>query len=549
MSNKIPGNGSANVQYVLNLGKTLTKTAQLYPNSVGLIQGDQQWTWNQLNMNVNALGAGLSGLGVQKGDFVFVLTPNNRCGYETIYALAKLGAIDVPLNFRITAEELISFSRTCPPKLIIVHEDYIDLALQLQEANACIQGVIVFGNLPVGFASANWYLYDDLIQQNFGADITEACVTHDDTMRVIFSAGTTGKPKALMNSFGQLAYTVTNRLADVMVGVSPDDAFLAIGPLSHGSSTVVLINTACAARIVFLSKPSADEEEIWHLIESHHITSLFLVPTLLMRLVRHPARLAVDHSSLKHVVYAGAPITRVDQREAYAALGDCLIQYYGSGESMGHGTVLKPSMHSLRDDDPLAPPGSVGVARTGTDLEILDENLQPVPIGDVGQLCIRRGPGVFSGFYGDVATTEEMLQGEWLVTGDLARMDARGFVYIVGRTKEMYKSGGLQVFPNETEDFLSRHDAVAEAFVIPFPDQRWGEIGVAVVRLHDSHTATEDELKVHLRESLSGYKIPKRIFIWDEIPKSTVGKAAKHQLRQEIYRRGLAVAGKDVTDQ
>jgi len=530
---------------VLNIGKHLAEAALRYPDNIGLVQGEQSWTWRDLNTRADAFAQGLTKLGISRGDVAYVMTPNNAASYETIYATAKLGVIDVPLNFRATAAEVEDYVAACPPQVFVVHEASIACA---EAALAVLPGltVVVIGTVPDDKHALGWLSYESIIEDNRGAVVAAVFVSHNDTWRVNFSSGSTGKPKACIGTYGQIAYTVVNRLADVMVGVTPEHGLLAIGPLSHGTSTAVIINTARAAKTVMLSTSSFKEEECWDLVEKYNITSLFLVPTMLMRLIRHPSFKGRDISSLKHVVYAGAPISRPDQKEAIRALGPALVQYYGSGESLGHGTVLKPEMHTLDDNDPNIPIGSIGVPRTGTDLEIMSADMQPLPVGEAGLLCIRRGPGVFGGYYNDEAENEQVFKGDWLLTGDIAKLDERGFVFIVGRTKDMYKSGGMQVFPSETEGCLVDHPTVAEAYVIPFADSKWGEVGVAVVALHPNQQTTEDELKTHLRELIAGYKLPKRIFIWDEIERASNGKVLKPKIKQQIVERGLVEPDGDV---
>lgn len=532
---------------VINVGKHMAEAALRYPERVGLVKGGQSWTWLELNSRVDAYAAGLAGVGVRKGSVAFKMTPNNVAAYETIFSSAKLGAIDVPLNFRATPAEVMEYADACRPQVFTVHEDSIACAEAALQVVPELQ-VVVIGAVPAEKRIAGWRSYEEVIAANLGAVVPAVKVSHGDHWQIGFSSGSTGKPKASIATFGQIAYTIVNRLADVMVGLTPDDGFLAIGPLSHGSGTVVNINTARAAKIVMLSTPSFNEGECWDLIEEHHITTLFLVPNMLMRLIRHPSFKDRDISSLKHVVYAGAPISRPDQKEAIRALGPALVQYYGSGESLGHGTVLRPEMHTLDDNDPHIPIGTIGVPRTGTDLEIMSEDLQPLPVGEAGQLCIRRGPGVFGGYYGPdaEAANAEVFKGDWLLTGDIAKRDERGFVFILGRSKDMYKSGGLQVFPNETENCLAKHPAVAEAYVIPFDDSEWGQVGVAVVTLHASHAVTEDELKAHLRKYIAGYKLPKRIFIWEDIERAASGKVLKPKVKEAIYARGLAIQGQDI---
>ena len=530
---------------VLNIGKHLSEAALRHPDNIGLIQGGESWTWEDLNSRADAFAQGLTDLGVRRGDVVFVMTPNNVTSYECIYSMAKLGVVQAPLNFRATAEEVTEFAEVCQPSVFVVHQDSMSCAEAALRIIPNLR-VIVIGTLPEEKRRVGWQTYEEIVSANRGAVVQAVFVKHSDVFRIGFSSGSTGKPKAIVNTYGQMIYTVLNRLADVMVGVTVNDALLAIGPLSHGTRTAIMTNTARAAKTVMLSTPQFREEECWDLIERHKITSLFLVPTMLMRLIRHPTFAGRDTSQLRHVVYAGAPISRADQKLAIRSLGHALVQYYGSGESLGHGTVLGPDLHTLDDDDPDIPVGTIGVARTGTDIEIMSADMEPLPVGETGMLCIRRGPGVFGGYYQAEDADAEVFRGDWLLTGDLARRDGRGFYYVVGRTKDIYKSGGMQVFPNETEAYLIEHPAVAEAYVVPFPDSEWGEIGVAVVTLNEGQNTTEESLIAHLRSRIAAYKLPKRIYIWDEIERASNGKVLKPAVKQEIYARGLAAEGKDI---
>jgi acyl-CoA synthetase (AMP-forming)/AMP-acid ligase II len=503
-----------------------------HPDSIALAQDGQEWTWLELNRRVDALCAGLAGLGISRGDIVFVMSHNNLQAFETIFALARLGAVDTRLNFRYTPGEVAHLALMCRPCAFIVHRDYVAAAEAAAAAVPELRHLIVAdGSRKDG--------YESLIAANSGKVVPMAEVRHDDPWRIGFSSGSTGAPKAIVNSFGQIEYTVANRLADVIVGLKQEDAFLSIGPLSHGSATAVIVYASRGARTVMLSTPSFREEECFRLIEEHRITGLFLVPTMLMRLVRHPSLGRYDLSSLKHVVYAGAPISRADQKTAIRTFGKALIQYYGSGETLGHGTVLGPELHTLDDDDPAIPTGTIGFPRTGTDIAIMSENMEPLPNGTAGLLCIRRGPGAFLEYFGSPDATAEVFRDGWYLTGDIGKIDERGFVYIVGRSKDIYKSGGMQVFPMETEQHLLAHEAVAEAYVVPFPDPEWGEIGVAVVCLNDGRTASEGELREHLRSMMAAYKLPKRIFIWESIARAESGKVLKSALREEIYARNL----------
>jgi len=262
---------------------------------------------------------------------------------------------------------------------------------------------------------------------------------------------------------------------------------------------------------------------------------MFTVPTILTRMVRHPAVDRVDHSSLRYVIYAGAPMYRADQKEALQKLGKVIVQYYGLGEVTGNITVLPREDHSLDDDD--MPVGSCGYARTGMEIAIKDADGNRLSAGAQGEICVR-GPAVFAGYHDNPDANAKALKDGWFHTGDLGRLDDKGFLYITGRASDMYISGGSNVYPRETEEVLLTHPAVAEVAVLGVPDPEWGETGVAVVVLEDGKTASAEELLGFLKDKLARYKQPRRVFFWSELPKSGYGKVPKHLIRSELYARG-----------
>lgn len=532
---------------VMNLGLILTRTARLWPRAVGLVRGERQWTWGELERNANALAYALVGCGIGKGDRVLIQCPNDRYIYESHYAITRTGGVYTPLNFRASVHETVDMARRAHAKVLICDPEQLDKALACAAGSVELEHVIVTGESVRAQAGTRVKLhhYDALAAQFADRELINVPVEHDDHVWHGFTAGTTGVPKGSIMTHGRLSFCLTGRIADVMPGLDHTHATLVIGPLSHGSGTTATCNTMKGAKIVMLSTARFDEEECWRLIEEHRITSLFTVPTILMGLVNHPARQRYDHSSLRHVIYAGAPLPRAHQKQALAVFGPVLAQYYGLAENMGTTSVLYPSMHSAEDDDPEAPIDSCGVARTGMEVAIMDEHLKPLPPGKVGEICTR-GPGNFWGYHEMPEETARTMVDGWLRSGDLGRMDERGFLYIVGRSKEMYKSGGLQVYPNETESVLTRHPAVTEAHIVSLPDSKWGEIGVALVRLNTGAVATEEELIAHVAQFLARYKLPRRVFILDAIPRIVSGKVPKQLLREELFRRKLLTEGEDV---
>ena len=270
------------------------------------------------------------------------------------------------------------------------------------------------------------------------------------------------------------------------------------------------------------------------------------MPTIVKMLVEHEAVHQHDHSSLRFVIYAGAPMYRADQKRALQVLGPVLVQYYGMGEVTGCITVQPREMHSADDASPHAHIGSCGRVRTGMQLAILDAAGQPLPTGEVGEIGVR-GPAVCAGYHNNAAATAHAMRGGWFHTGDLGRVDERGLLTITGRESDMYISGGSNVYPREVEEVLLGHPGVAEVAVLGVPDAKWGEVGVAVVvrRLNavsggDASLPPIDSAALwgHLEGRCARYRWPQQFFFWDALPKSGYGKIVKNDIRRLLIERG-----------
>jgi acyl-CoA synthetase (AMP-forming)/AMP-acid ligase II len=532
---------------VMNQGLYLARAAQTYPDHVGFIRGEARVTYRDMEQAANALAHAFLEMGVVKGDRIAIMCPNDRHIIESQFAVLRSGGVYNPLNFRASNFETGDYCRRAHAKILIIHGSLVERANAAAEASPELRHVITTSPVPEVDRSAKvgWHDYAALVDQYQGRPLVNVPVTFDDHCWHYFTSGTTGVPKGSIMTHGRLAFTFANRICDVLPGLGHQDVMLAIGPISHGTGTLTTLHVIKAGTIVVLDQTSFDPERALALIQKHRVTNIFTVPTILMDLLNHPNSASYDITSLKAVVLAGAPISRADQKIAIERLGRVLVQYYGLAENMGTSTVLYPHMHSLDEDDPLAPPGSCGVARTGMEVAIMDERMTPLPPGEIGEICTK-GIGNFWGYYEMPEATAETIVDGWVRSGDLGRMDERGFVYIQGRSKEMYKSGGLQVYPRELEHHLALHPGVQEAHVVSFPDSRWGETGVAVVQLKTGATTTETELLGYIGERLSRYKRPRRIFIWSDIPRTSYGKVPKQLLRDVLGQREGIVAGQDI---
>jgi acyl-CoA synthetase (AMP-forming)/AMP-acid ligase II len=229
---------------------------------------------------------------------------------------------------------------------------------------------------------------------------------------------------------------------------------------------------------------------------------------------------------------------RADQRLALQKLGPVLVQYFGLGEVTGCITVLPAHMHSADDASPDAHIGSCGRPRTGMEVAVLDAQMRPLVTGDIGEICVRGG-AVFAGYHDNPEATAKALRGGWFHTGDLGHLDARGFLYVTGRASDMYISGGSNVYPREVEEVLLTHPGVAEVAVLGVPDEKWGEVGVAVVvRRSDGPPVDGAALLAHLEGRTARYRWPRHVFFWEALPKSGYGKIAKKDVRERLFAKG-----------
>lgn len=521
-----------NAAQVMNLGQLLTQTARMFPDRPALIRGEQRWTWAELERRVAAVATAMRRLGIRKGDRILVQSRNNVQMFESCWIAFRLGCVWVPTNFRLTPPEVAYLGASSGATTMIVEDVFAAHADAVRAASRELQHVITIGEAHTGEHD-----YEELVRSNMGSVAEHETVGHDDPLWFFYTSGTTGRPKAGVLTHGQMAFVVTNHLADLIPGTSERDCSIAVAPLSHGAGIHALLNVARGAATVLLPGEKLDPEAFWQAVEKHRVTNVFAVPTIVKVLVEHPAVDRYDHSSLRYMIYAGAPMYRADQKLALQKLGRVLVQYFGLGEVTGNITVLPPEMHSADDEDANANIGSCGRPRTGMEVAILDAELKPLAIGEVGEICVR-GPAVFAGYHHDPEATAKALRGGWFHTGDLGRLDERGLLYITGRESDMYISGGSNVYPREVEEVISTHPAVAEVAVLGVPDPKWGEVGVAVVVRREGAHFDREALLAHLDGQCARYRWPHHVVFWDSLPKSGYGKIAKKDVRQQLLERG-----------
>ncbi len=517
-------------QRVMNLGHFLKQAADLFPAKPAIIWGERSWTWAEFNARVDAAAHALAARGIGKGDRVLVQSRNSNAMFESMFAVFKLGAVWVPVNFRLMPDDVAYIAEASGSTAVLYDNKF---TTHIDAAMKRAPGI----HTVVGFdAPRNGELaWETMIAEHQGKPFRAADVVRDDACWFFFTSGTTGHPKAAVLTHGQMAFVITNHIADLMPGLGAQDASIVVAPLSHGAGIHQLIQVARGVVTILPASDRFDAEEVFALVARHRVTNMFTVPSIVKMLVEHPAVNRHDHSSLRHVIYAGAPMYRADQQVALRKLGKCLVQYFGLGEVTGNITVLPPHLHD-EDDVRHGRIGTCGYARTAMQISIQDDQGAEVPTGETGEICVA-GAAVFAGYYNNPEANAKAFRNGWFRTGDLGYVDGQGFLYITGRNSDMYISGGSNIYPREIEEKVLHHPQVKEVAIVGMPDPRWGEIGVAAVVLQSPGAVSELELIEWMKDKVAAYKLPRRIVFFDELPKSGYGKITKKLVREAIEAR------------
>ena len=488
------------------------------PHRPALIEDERSLTWEQFFRTRNRLAHALAGLGIGPGQHAIVYAHNALENLVVGAALRALGAIGVPMNHRLTAEEVAYILDDADATAVFVGDAFLPMAERVRGA-ARVKHWITLGAERRPWAEA----LDDLLARG-----DEAPPPSPPAMggSMVYTAGTTGKPKGALRRVTDPA-AILPRLA-ALDCLDPAQVHLVAGPLYHSApGGFALYAQMVGGTVVVMRK--FDPEEALRLVERHRCTTTFMAPTLLKRIVDLPAEVRgrYDVSSMRSLVIAAAPCPMRVKEQALAMFGPVLYEFYGSTE-LGVNTVLRP-------EDVLRKPGSCGRAAPGVELAILDDDGHPAAPGTPGELFVRRYNGVFDEYYRNPTATAQTSRGEWMSVGDVAWMDAEGFVYICDRKRDMIISGGVNIYPAEIEDALHRHPAVEDAAVFGVPDPDWGERVHAAVQLRPGRGVTPGELLEFCRAHLADYKTPREVSFHEAFPRDAAGKLVKRLLREPYW--------------
>ncbi len=507
----------------MNVAQLLARTAQVYPDAPAIFRGTRLvCNYRELARRAACIAGYLRNtLKLVPGDRVALFMTNNTEYLEAMYGIWYAGLAAVPINAKLHAREAEFILQDAGASALFLSDDMADVLPALQAPD--LRATFVAGGDS----------YDELLRAAPIAQIEPR--TRNDLAWLFYTSGTTGRPKGVIESHGNLLAMTMCYFTDVDPA-SRDDAIVYAAPMSHGAGLYNFPHVLIGARHVVPDSGGFDPQELVGLAAQLRNASLFAAPTMVKRLVEHVAATGADTSGFKTIVYGGGPMYAEDIRHALAVMGDCFVQIYGQGESPMTITALSRAQLAERNhpryDVRLA---SVGVAQSLVEVRVADADGKPLPPDTVGEVLVKGAP-VMQGYWNNPEATAQALHDGWLLTGDLGSIDADGFLTLRDRSKDVIISGGSNIYPREVEEVLLLDPAVHEVSVVGRPHPEWGEDVIAFVALHPGKTTTVAELDTLCLDHIARFKRPKEYRFVELLPKNNYGKVLKTELRKILMQ-------------
>jgi len=501
----------------LSIAGTMLRRAQLNPERTALIFEDTSQTFGEFADRVRRQATVLRELGVCAGDRVGYLGFNHPALLEALFAAQALGAIFVPLNFRLTAEELTFIINDAGIHTLVADDKLQPVVEKARPGLCCRHFFSSEGDNP------GWR---HLATEREGAKPLPAAVSVDthDTAIIMYTSGTTGLPKGAMLTHGNIMWNNIN--ASLAFGGSRDDVVMTVAPLFHiGGLNVMTLQSFHAGSTLVLLR-NFDPQQVLEDIQRYGVTHMFGAPAMYLFMSQQPQFADTDLSSIKTLICGAAPVPE-SLIQLYGARGIDFCQGYGLTETAPFSAFLTPEWA-------VSKLGSAGQPPIFSDTRIVDPDNRPLPPGERGEICLR-GPNIMKGYWNRPDATAAAIDSEgWFHSGDVGYVDEDGFLFICDRLKDMVISGGENVYPAEVESVLYKHDYIAEVAVIGLPDEKWGEAVTAVVALHPEKELTLEELREWATPFLARYKLPLRLHVVDALPRNPAGKVLKFVLKEQL---------------
>jgi fatty-acyl-CoA synthase len=503
---------------MLAIGRLLRDRARTTPERVAIDHLGRLLTYSELDGRSERLAAALTAAGLRRGDRVATLTGNSDEHVVVFFACAKAGFVLLPLSWRLAPAEVAYQIADAGPALLLVEEEHAALADDaLAAAAAALPRLMTLGGREQHALEAP-------------GDTLDTTVAGDDPLLLVYTSGTTGKPKGAVLTHANCFWT--NLGFDLATGIGGEDVVLQVLPQFHcGGWNVQPLLTWWKGATVVLER-GFDAARCLSLIEEKRVTTMMGVPANYLFMSQEPAFASTDLSSLRSAVVGGAPMPEA-LLETWQERGVTVVQGYGLTEAA-------PNVLCLPPEEAVRKQGYAGRPYPFVDVALRDAASGELVEGPGAGELVVRGPNVFAGYWNKPEATAAAFADGWLLTGDLAERDEEGFYRIAGRVKDMYISGGENVYPAEVEGVLYAHAAVADAAVVGVPDERWGEAGVAFVVRERTASATAEELRDWCRTRLATFKVPREIHFVASLPRSGMDKVLKDELVRQLEREVVA---------
>jgi acyl-CoA synthetase (AMP-forming)/AMP-acid ligase II len=507
----------------MRLVEFLDKGASLGAGKPCLTMDGKDLSYGEVQSLTHRIARALQRDAVAPGEKVAIISGNDPVAFSCVFGISRAGAVWCPINPRNEAAEnaflLDAFDCTC----VIFQSNYAGLVEQIRDSLPKLKRLVCLDRAYDHAPSLAAWL------EGLG-DAAIDIAPPDDLALIAGTGGTTGKPKGVMLSGHNIEAMTAITL--MSYPFAPRPVYLALAPLTHAAGVLCFPILTHGGRIVIMPKP--DIGACLALIQTYRVTHLFLPPTLIYMLLEHPELNATDLSSLRCFWYGAAPMSPTKLADALDKFGPVMAQLFGQTEAPMMISTMSPADHYLAD-------GTIATHRLASagrpsplvTLAIMDQDGGLLPTGARGEIVVR-GPLVMQGYYKNADATAEVSEHGWHHTGDIGYLDDDDFLYIVDRAKDMIITGGFNVYSVEVEQALLSHEAVMECAVIGLPDEKWGERVTAVVQLRAGHAVESADLIAFVKSRIGSVKAPKQIEIWNDLPRSKVGKVLKKEIKQTL---------------
>ncbi|MBI4618949.1 MAG: long-chain-fatty-acid--CoA ligase [Desulfobacterales bacterium] len=505
------------------IGKLIARNAKRYPNKTAVVSGDYAFTFKEFNERVNKLANTLADLGVKKGDRIAALLDNCHQYVELYCSAPKGGFVLVPLNYMLSGKELAFIINNSGANTLFLGEKYIDTINSVRGDLKGVRHFIIIGTPTEGMRS-----YEELISR-YPADEPKVDIGEDDLAYLLYTSGTTGLPKGVMHSHRSILEIVMQYV--ILPDLKRDDIDLITIPLYWGPSLLlhILPHFYVGSTIVVLKEFNPDV--ILKAIETEKVSTTLMPPSFIISLLNHPGMDQYNISSLRSIVFGGEPMPVEVLKRAIVVFGNIFAHVYGLME-------ITPVTYFREDDLVLDGPPEVlkrvqscGKEAINVEVRVVDENDNDVIPGEVGEV-IAKGDNMMKGYWELPQATAETIRGGYVYTGDLATIDKEGYIYLVGRKKDIINSSGKTIYPGDIEDVLYRHYSVSQAAVIGVTDAKLGESVKAVVVLKEGMESTENEILDFCKQNIAAHAVPQSVEFVNELPRNPSGKILKRKLRE-----------------